>query len=172
MRRRHRRLESNPDLDITAFMNLMIVLVPVLLLSMVFAQTSMIDLNFPEQQSGAANPDSEELQLRVTIDRPYLVLGDNRAGVIEKIAPEAGKPNFERLQTLLKEIKRRFPDKKDIVLLAQPDTDYQTLVTAMDTIRSYKSVLVASVVDAELFPDIALGDAPGAIEQAAGGEAP
>ena len=32
MRRKHRRLQSEADLDITPFMNLMIVLVPVLLL--------------------------------------------------------------------------------------------------------------------------------------------
>jgi hypothetical protein len=33
-------------------------------------------------------------------------------------------------------------------------------VTLMDTTRSYQDVLIASVVDAELFPDISLGDAP------------
>lgn len=47
MRRRHRRLSSSPELDITAFLNLMIVLVPVLLLGMVFSQVRMIELNFP-----------------------------------------------------------------------------------------------------------------------------
>ena len=47
MRRRHRRLSSSPELDITAFLNLMIVLVPVLLLGMVFNQVRMIELNFP-----------------------------------------------------------------------------------------------------------------------------
>jgi hypothetical protein len=30
----------------------------------------------------------------------------------------------------------------------------------MDTVRSYEAVLVADVVNAELFPDISLGDAP------------
>ena len=47
MRRKHRRLRSEADLDITPFMNLMIVLVPVLLLNMVFAHTSVLELNFP-----------------------------------------------------------------------------------------------------------------------------
>ncbi|HBF93454.1 MAG TPA: biopolymer transporter ExbD, partial [Marinobacter adhaerens] len=47
MRRRHRRLSISPELDITAFLNLMIVLVPVLLLGMVFSQVRMIELNFP-----------------------------------------------------------------------------------------------------------------------------
>ena len=41
------------DLDVTPFMNLMIVLVPVLLLSMVFTHTTVIDLNFPAGDAAA-----------------------------------------------------------------------------------------------------------------------
>ncbi len=44
-------MRSGPDLDITPFMNLMIVLVPVLLLNMVFAHTSVLELNFPTGES-------------------------------------------------------------------------------------------------------------------------
>ena len=45
--RRYKRKTEAADLDVTPFMNLMIVLVPVLLLSMVFTHTTVIDLNFP-----------------------------------------------------------------------------------------------------------------------------
>jgi len=48
MRRRHRKQTSEVDLNITPFLNLMIVLVPVLLLSMVFTQTRIMELSFPE----------------------------------------------------------------------------------------------------------------------------
>lgn len=44
-------MAASPDLDITPFMNLMIVLVPVLLLGMVFSQVRMIELNFPGQDT-------------------------------------------------------------------------------------------------------------------------
>jgi hypothetical protein len=61
-------------------------------------------------------------------------------------------------------VKRNLEDKKiekkDIFILSEKDTPYQTLVTAMDTTRSFKAVVAASVVDAELFPEISLGDAP------------
>jgi len=40
------------------------------------------------------------------------------------------------------------------------DINYQTIVSAMDTVRSFKTVVAASVVDGELFPEISLGDAP------------
>jgi hypothetical protein len=52
------------------------------------------------------------------------------------------------------------PQKRDIVVLLQPDTDYQTLVFVMDRVRSYKAVQGLEVVDAELFPVISLGDTP------------
>src|SRR5690606_19512786 len=50
-KRRHQREEA--DLDITSFMNLMIILVPVLLISMVLARTTVLDLKLPD----LADPD-------------------------------------------------------------------------------------------------------------------
>ena len=72
--------------------------------------------------------------------------------------------DFDTLSIALQEVKRLLrdqgKDKKDILILSQPDTDYQTIVRAMDTVRSFKTVVAASVVNAELFPAISLGDAP------------
>ena len=44
-------------------------------------------------------------------------------------------------------------------MLLEEDIPYQVIVALMDTTRSYPDVLIASVVDAELFPEISLGDA-------------
>lgn len=165
MRRRHRRNEQSADLDITAFMNLMIVLVPVLLLSMVFTHMSILDLNFPGQSQ--VHPlDAKNLQLRVALYGHHMEVSDNQGGLIKSIPDVQGKHDFKALQAVLKSIKTQVPDKKDIVLLARPDTDYQTLITAMDTLRSYPAVVAASLVNAELFPDISLGDAPAAADHA------
>ena len=51
-------------------------------------------------------------------------------------------------------------EKRDISILAPETLDYQTLVSAMDTVRAFKTVVAASVVDAELFPLISLGQLP------------
>lgn len=159
MRRRHRRLTSEADLDITPFLNLMIVLVPVLLLGMVFSQIRTIELNFPGSQSGEA-PLSEELRLVVTLIPGGLEVSDSEKGVIKQLPLQDGTQDFEGLRETLKAIKSRVPDKTDLVLEVGPDIDYQTLVFAMDTIRSYPAVVAANVVQAELFPDVALADAP------------
>ncbi|PCM45490.1 ExbD/TolR family protein [Marinobacter sp. ANT_B65] len=159
MRRKHRRLQSEPDLDITPFMNLMIVLVPVLLLNMVFAHTSVLELNFPTGES--MTPDqAEELQIQVVIHMDRLVVSDNQGGVIKAIAQKDGEYDFAVLKEVMKEIKSRVPDKKDVIIMPSRETSYQALVTVMDTVRSYDAVVAGNLVEAELFPEISLGDAP------------
>ncbi len=79
MRRRHRRQHGQPELDITAFMNLMIVLVPVLLLGMVFSQIRMIELNFPGMESDKV-ASAEDLQLVVTLRPSGLTIADSERG--------------------------------------------------------------------------------------------
>lgn len=159
MRRRHRRLSTSPELDITAFLNLMIVLVPVLLLGMVFSQVRMIELNFPGMEAGQT-PEPEELRLVVTLIPEGIEIADSSRGLIRVLPVDQQGQNFEGLRAVLRQIKNRMPDKTDVVLEVGPDIDYQTLVTAMDTVRSYPAVVAASVVEGELFPDVSLMDAP------------
>lgn len=158
MRRRHRRLVSSPELDITAFLNLMIVLVPVLLLGMVFSQIRSIELDFPGLE-GSAAPDAATLRLVVTVLPEGLEVAGSERGLIDVFPLVNGQQDYSRLQSLLKGIKARVPDKTDVVLEVAPRVDYQTLVTVMDTVRSYPAVVAASVVEAELFPDVSLMDA-------------
>lgn len=159
MRRRHRRAVSSPELDITAFLNLMIVLVPVLLLGMVFSQIRTIDLNFPGMPPGEA-PAADQLRLVVTLIPAGLEVSDSDRGAIRTLPLREGEQDFTALRDVLRQIKARVPEKTDVVLEVGADIDYQTLVTAMDTVRSYPTVVAASQVEAELFPDVSLADAP------------
>src|SRR5690554_262033 len=158
MRRKHRRLQSEPDLDITPFMNLMIVLVPVLLLNMVFAHTSVLELNFPTGES-LASEQVEELQIQVVIHADSLVVADNQGGVIKSIDQKGGEHDFAVLKDVMKELKSRIPEKKDVIIMPSRETSYQVLVSVMDTVRSYDAVVAGNLVEAELFPEISLGDA-------------
>ena len=47
MRRKRYSRDSEAELDITAFMNLMIVLVPILLLGMVFSRITVVEVTLP-----------------------------------------------------------------------------------------------------------------------------
>ena len=59
-------------------------------------------------------------------------------------------------------MKRVFPDKIDATLLLEPDISYQVLVDVMDTVRVYerRDPERQTVAMLELFPEIAIGDAP------------
>lgn len=168
MRFRRRRHNEDAELNITAFMNLMIVLVPVLLLSMVFSRITVLELNLPDAAASSASDDEQEQLdfLEVVIYPGYLGVNHPAGNRAASICPkESGKHDFALLSQTLQQIKVRLEDdyqmdKDDIVILAQPDTDYQTIVSAMDTVRSFKAVVAAEEVNAVLFPQVSLGDAP------------
>lgn len=166
MRRKRHPRGVDAELDITAFMNLMIVLVPVLLLGMVFSQITVIDVKLPA--GAAANAaDAETLQIELVIREDSMRV-DYPRGIQLKQIPmtEEGEHDFELLSLVLQEVKRQLREKgqehEAITILSEQSVDYQTIVTAMDTVRSFKAVVAASVVDAALFPEISFGDAPAA----------
>lgn len=163
-RRRHRHKEE-AELDITSFMNLMIILVPVLLMSMVFARITVLDLQLPQSaNSEASDSDQPNEQVELVIRDGYFQVNFPAGVPVERVPHQDGAPDLPALSELLQQVKQALKndgiDKNDIVILSEPDTPYQTLVSAMDTARSFKAVVAASVVDAELFPVISLGDAP------------
>lgn len=177
IRKRNREL-ADAELDITSFMNLMIVLVPVLLLSLVFNQMRILQVQLPLLSSGALAKEQElpqKLELEVHADK--LVVNYPAGQPLREIPPTAeGKRDFKALALFLQDLKLTFQQKQivkqDIALLLADNTDYQTMVTTMDTVRSFKTVVAASVVDAELFPKISFADLPKAPATTAPGVQP
>ena len=157
--RKHKHREA-ADLDVTSFMNLMIVLVPVLLLSMVFTHTTVIDLNFPSGDNAADAFDPESVYLEVVVNSDGFVVADGRGGTIKTLPKVDGEYDYATLSLVMQELKRRMPEKQDISVLLMEDTTYQTLVSVMDKVRSYPTVQNLEVVQGELFPVISLGDTP------------
>ncbi len=172
--RTRRSRQQEADLDITSFMNLMIILVPVLLMSMVFSHITVLDLKLPDIASDSTpqenNDEKENESLELVIEADEMVINYPAGAPLKRLPkkehPETGVMEYDfatlslTLQQVKRQLKEKGKDKKDILILSQQDTDYQTIVRAMDTVRSFKAVVAASVVNAELFPAISLGDAP------------
>lgn len=171
-RSKHRH-KPEAELDITSFMNLMIVLVPVLLLSMVFSHITVLDLKLPDLAAdAAATPDKKDnYSIEVVIHAQGIVVNQPAGQRFRGLPLVEGEQDYKTLSLTLQAIKARLQelgnDKRNIVVLSQKNTDYQTLVSVMDTVRSFKAVQAASEVDAVLFPDVSLGDAPTNINFAA-----
>jgi biopolymer transport protein ExbD len=147
-------------LEVTAFINVIVVLVPFLLSTAVFSRLAVIDLSLPAQSSGVAQLKVNDLQLEVVIRSDALEVGDRLGGLIERIPYQDAAPDVKALSRLVQQVKAKFPDKTDATVLALPDTPYDTLVQVMDAVREGHVVQGSKVVRGELFPNISIGDAP------------
>ena len=158
-----RRLKkTQAHLEITAFINLIVVLVPFLLSVSVFTHLAVIDLSLPAQSNEKIeklDPD-KLLKLEVVIRPESVEVGDRIGGLIQRIPNANAAYDVKSLSTLMVQIKQKFPDKLDATVLAQPDTPYDALVHVMDAVRGTYATQGPKVIRSELFPNISIGDAP------------
>jgi len=158
---RVRRLRKHAaHLEITAFINLIVVLVPFLLSTAVFTRLAVIDLSLPAQNSGVEQLKENNLQLEVVLRPDAIDVGDRIGGLIQHIPNTAKGYDLATLSATMYQIKAKFPDKLDATLLAQQNTPYDTLVQVMDVMRMTKTWNGAKATVTELFPAISIGDAP------------
>jgi biopolymer transport protein ExbD len=158
----NRRRSPDPgDINITAFMNLMVILVPFLLITAVFSRITILELNLPAAASTAQQDKPQDFHLEIIVRSDGIEVGDRDSGLVKRMPLKGEDQDYEQLSQLLQQIKARFPAKLDATLLLEPDTDYETMVQVMDSVRSARVVRAGSVVSAELFPEISIGDAPG-----------
>lgn len=150
--RRSRITIDNLEPNMTPIMNLMVVLIPLLLSSAQLIKISVIELNLPPAKGARtieAEPPREEerkLDLAVTITDMGFYLSSSAAIMKTEQGPSLPKKNggydFELLSNRLYEIKKRvvgkFQDSESIIIQAEPQIDYQTLVSTMDATRSIR----------------------------------
>ena len=159
MRVRRLRKEA-AHLEITAFINLIVVLVPFLLSTAVFTRLAVMDLKLPAAQSALEQLKGKDLQLEVVIRRDAFEVGDRIGGLIQRIELKGDGADLKTLAALMVQVKGQFPDKAEASVLAEPDTPYDDLVQVMDAVRSSVTAQGPKLLRAELFPNISIGDAP------------
>jgi biopolymer transport protein ExbD len=158
---RVRRLHKTPaHLEITAFINLIVVLVPFLLSTAVFSRLAVLDMTLPAPSSSLEQLKGNDLQLEVVVRRDAFEVGDRLGGLIQRINRDASGTDLKALAALMVQVKTRFPDKLEASLLAEPDTPYEQIVQVMDAMRSTVTAHGARIEHADLFPNISIGDAP------------
>ena len=161
MARRRRRHHETAELNITAFMNLMVILVPFLLITAVFSRLAVLELNLPTSQVEDQEPPEPEFMLEITVREAAIEVGDRNQGMLTNIDSEGEEYNLEKLSEYLVEVKDKFPTKTDATLLLESDISYEVLVQVMDTVRVVEKLDdQEQIYKAELFPEISIGDAP------------
>jgi biopolymer transport protein ExbD len=156
-RRRHQREPA--ELNITSFMNLMVILVPFLLITAVFSRMAILELNLPSADS-LAQAEEPEFSLEIIVRADNIAVGDRNAGVLTTLPKIDGGYDIAGLNEYLQRVKGNFPDQFAATLLLEPQVDYDVLVQVMDAVRSYTVKDSNTFQRAELFPEISVGDAP------------
>ncbi len=158
-RSRIRRHQEPAELNITTFMNLMVILVPFLLITAVFSRMAILELNLPTEDS-TLQEEEPEFALEVIVRETAIQVGDRNAGIFSDIPKTEEGYDLETLTAKLKDVKAQFPDELAVTLLLESDVDYEVLVQVMDAVRTYRIDEPGDFSRAELFPEISIGDAP------------
>jgi biopolymer transport protein ExbD len=156
---RHSRRPA--ELLLVPMIDIFTVLVTFLLMTAVFSRTVILQLNLPPPQTQFKEP-PPGLQLEVMVRKNLLMVADRNSGPLHAVPNNAQGYDYDALTEYLKFVKAKFPEKTDASILLEPDTAYDTLVQVMDRVRVFEVNQGMSSVQAELFPDISIGDAPAA----------
>ncbi len=161
-RKSGRRNVETAELNITAFMNLMVILVPFLLITAVFSRLAVLELNLPGSSTEPTEARDQAFQLEVIIRADKIEVGDRNQGLLGVYPNSDDGYDYEALSDKLSELKRRYPAKTDASILLEQDIEYDTLVQVMDRVRIAERLDddQQSVRRLDLFPDISIGDAP------------
>ncbi len=162
MARRHgkRRGKEPPQLDITTFLNLMVVLIPFLLVSAVFSRVTILELSVPTAAGGAAS-NKPNFAIEVIVRGAGLELADG-SRVAAAIPKKDGEYDLKKLSEILIGLKAQYPEKEDATVLMEPQIEYDYLIQVMDAVRGAEIRAAGSdeVQKVILFPEISIGDAP------------
>ena len=150
------REEEFEDLNLIPIMNLVLILIPLLLLSIVFLEISVVNVTMPQNSLGAPSNTDEEppkrLRLMVTKEGFWMIEGeipmppiDGCSGAVticlkEGVAAEGSpldKYNWLQLYNKLLELKNKpgWEDHLQVELVAGADVTFDVLVKAMDVAR-------------------------------------
>lgn len=165
------------DLDVTPFLNLMVVLIPFLLATAVFSQVAIQELNLPQAAAGGVTPDKPLVTIEVMVRKSGLEIGNGKV-ITVSIPNKEDKYDLETLSLELRAMKARYPDKEDINVLIEPRIRYSDVIAVMDAVKVWlppksdanavqegeqvleQEAVVAPPEGFVLFPEISIGDAP------------
>jgi biopolymer transport protein ExbD len=168
MARRHhykRRTKSGAhEIDVTTFLNLMVVLVPFLLITAVFSRLTIVELNLPSSAGGPPN-DEQGFSPEVIV-REDLIEITNGKSVIASIPSKEEGYDLQTLSDYMVELKQTYPQQDAASVLMEARIPYDYLIQVTDIVRSVERPIEAAAEGepefelVALFSEISVGDAP------------
>jgi biopolymer transport protein ExbD len=162
-RKRHhykRRVGTTYEIDVTTFLNLMVVLVPFLLITAVFSRLTIVELNLPSAAGGPTN-NQDNFRVEVIVREAGMEIS-NGSATIASIPKKDEEYDLESLSELVVELKREYPEHEEASVLMESHIPYDYLIQVMDVVRSVEvpTGIEDQVELYALFSEISVGDAP------------
>ncbi len=152
------------EIDVTTFLNLMVVLVPFLLITAVFSRLTIVELNLPSSAGGPSN-NEDSFRVEVIVRETGMEI-TNGTMMIASIPKKDDEYDFQTLSDFMIELKREYPDHDAASVLMEAHIPYDYLIQVMDIVRSVE-LPVKDPLEGEpefelyaLFSEISVGDAP------------
>ena len=174
MARRHhykRRTKETPyEIDVTTFLNLMVVLVPFLLITAVFSRLTIVELNLPSTSGGPTNQE-EGFNPEVIVREAGIEISNGNQVIATIPNTDDEEFDLETLSDYMVELKQTYPAQESASVLMEAQIPYDYLIQVMDIVRAVRVPIELEpgqqFVEGEpqyevyaLFSDVSVGDAP------------
>lgn len=158
VRRRLLNRRTTSNVDVTAFLSLMVILVPFLLISALFSRITILELQGVSDEVGESGS-QDPLQLKVVV-REHAIEVRYRGRQMALRIPRTGGSELISLSELMMDLKRRHPKSTQATILLEPQIPYGELVQVMDSVRLKQYRRDRTLEKMALFPGISLAETP------------
>ena len=155
--------EEAEELDLTPYMNFVMILIPVIMASSEYTKLAMIPIDLPSSGGGAStglNEEAEEpppkLSLAVAITSQGFTITSEKARL--PIIPLKGTEyDYEalgqKLWDLKQQVRGEFEDENDIMIASAQDIQYVVIIKTMDATRVF---MEDGTIPRNMFPNVSL----------------
>ncbi len=127
------------DLEILPLMNLFVVLIPMMLLSAVFLEVTVVRMDLPVEGADGSSAGSLDLAVRIEDDR-YVIEGSS---LTDTEVHREGDGDRDALTEALRTVAAAHPSNKSVRIVSRPATHYEEIIRVMDASRDAVMPLVS-----------------------------
>lgn len=160
---RRRTEEGMEELDLTPYMNFVMILIPVIMQASEYIKLAMLKIDLPPTQGAGAGqtetpppPEEETLDLAVAVTKNGFTI-TSKSATLPIIPLKGNQYDYEDLSKKLWDLKQQvtgqYPDDTKIIIAASTDTKYEVIIRTMDACRVYTGEDKKQHL---MFPDVSL----------------
>ncbi|MBL7716225.1 MAG: biopolymer transporter ExbD [Bdellovibrionales bacterium] len=146
---RRNSLQKPVELNLVPILDSLVTLIAFLMMTMSLVNLVSVETPFPmvSSEQNQKLVDEKPLQLTLSFQENAVEIWSPFAKIQPlKIADsEPGKPDLAKIHAFLVDVKKKFPSETKIVLVPTPTTNYDVIVSIMDSVR------ILDATDAAIF---------------------